>query len=212
MYAGLAILAGIIFLFFGFRLFKPVLALGGFMSLSILTFVVMLNLESNSVDFGGTRDIIFIVSCTIAGLVGAVMMVFFWKLGLFFVGALGGLCFAIFFLSWKENGIIDEGLVRLVFIIASAISCGLLVVYFEKKMIIILTSISGSVLITAGVDNFIQVGFLAAIHTFITNHGTFTVSSSMYGLLGSMVFLALVGVLVQSNLTGRSKIFFNPQK
>lgn len=202
---------GVVFLFYGFRLFKPILAMSGFLSFALLTFVVLLNLEFKGVDIGGNRNIIYVVSCAVAGIVGAGMMIFFWKLGLFFVGGLGGFAFAVFVLSWKDNGLIDEGLIRPVFVIASVISCALLAVYFEKPMIIFLTSITGSVLISAGIDNFAQLGFLAAVQTFITNQGTFVVSMPMYGLLGSMLLLAIAGGFVQSKLTGKSKRFFHSE-
>ena len=137
------ILAGLLFNFFGHRLFKPTLFLAGFYFFGVLGYMLLINIEPAS-GFGENRDTILLVAAIVFGLLGGLMSICFWKLALAVLGALGGFALGLFILSFKTGGVLDAGLARTGFLaVMSLVGC-VCMFFFQKVLIIISTSILGS--------------------------------------------------------------------
>lgn len=205
-YGVVSILAGLFLVFLGFRLVKPIVFLAGFHVGSLVTFIIIENIDVAR----GRAGMEFIPLAV--GIVTGFIAIKLFKLGIVSLAALGGFAFGTFLLSWKSKGLIEGKVERPIFLLAMSIIPAILVLFFEKPVIIVATSILGSVLTGIGIDLFAQLGFASAIRTFISNKGEAEISGKLYYLLASMIVLALVGVLVQFGVTGRHKKSFVEKK
>ncbi|KXS19049.1 hypothetical protein M427DRAFT_181860 [Gonapodya prolifera JEL478] len=106
------IVIGILFVFFGIRLFKTVLFLGGALFGGYLAFAILTNAEPD----GGykvaiSREAFYLIIILVAGLVCGFLALFLWRVGLVLLGAVGGFVLAVFLQgSYSQpNGILDHG-------------------------------------------------------------------------------------------------------
>jgi hypothetical protein len=131
-----------------------------------------------------------------------------WRLGLAAIGALGGFGLALFILSWSSNGSISSGTGRTVFIAVLAIIGSIVIQFIEKPFLIISTSFAGAFSIVYGVDIFARKGFVEAVTFFLGNDdsgGSYKVTNSVYGMLGSIIVITLIGIVVQWKFFSKHK-------
>ncbi|KAJ3063311.1 hypothetical protein HDU98_000867, partial [Podochytrium sp. JEL0797] len=98
-WGAILIATGLVLVFFGHKLVKPLLFMGGFYFLGTLTFVIMQNIESNRTDPFNNRDLAYFLSCLIFGLVGGGLALFFWRFAFGAIGAILGYAFALLLLT-----------------------------------------------------------------------------------------------------------------
>jgi hypothetical protein len=113
------------------------------------------------------------------GLVVGALFMFIWRLGLAAIGALGGLMFALFLLSWRTNGILERTLDRWIFISVFVVVGAVVIIFAERILIIVFTSLTGSFRyvgekrltfsILYGIDLFVQRGFVDAVKVFLSS-------------------------------------------
>ncbi|KAJ3300810.1 hypothetical protein HK104_000003 [Borealophlyctis nickersoniae] len=204
----IAIVAGFFFLFFGHRLFKPTLFLAGFYFFGCIGYVILINAEPYAAY--SNRETVLLVGSIAFGVVGGLLAICVWKVALAFLGALGGFFFALFILSWKEGGAINPPYGRAIFIIIMCVIGVIAIFILQKPVIIVCTSIIGAYSIVMGIDAFAQTGFAASANDFLTSSSkrsfhTFETNGKVYGLLITMIVLAVIGILAQFKINvGRS--------
>lgn len=109
---------------------------------AILAYIVMANAEPD----GGYphRDTMYICICLAVGLVVGCLLLWFHRVGLFVIGALGGFSLALIILSWKSGGVIPSKAGRIVFISVCSVGGGILILFFDKIVCIVSTALVGS--------------------------------------------------------------------
>jgi hypothetical protein len=138
----LVLILGLSFMTMGYRLFKPVCFLAGFYVGVILGYVILANVEP---DTGfNNREAILLGVCIVLGLLVGGLAMCLSSVGIWLIGGVAGFFFAMFILSWKDNGAIESVGGRGGFI---AICCGigaLLAFFFEKIIVMAGTALTGS--------------------------------------------------------------------
>jgi hypothetical protein len=209
----LMIILGFLFAFFGRKLFHITLFLAGAVFGAFLAFTILVNVEPLVTDpatgavtsaWGDKRDWIYLGVCLAVGIVCGFLSNCLWKLGLFAIGAYGGLALALFILSWSSGTVIPNDAGRTVFVVVFCIVGGVLAIMLEHHVVIVSTAVGGSYAMCFGIDCFAKTGFNQATLAVLSGHTTqFQITNNgMYGLLVSMAVLSLIGIAVQEKLTG----------
>ncbi|KAI8388165.1 uncharacterized protein BYT42DRAFT_642429 [Radiomyces spectabilis] len=188
------VLIGIYFILFGFRFFRPTLALTGFVFFATMTWIGLVN---NEPAYGYPHtEIIYICVSIGLGLLGAVLFMFLYPLGLYMVGALAGFYLAVYILSWKENLVITIKVARICFIVGMGVVMAILVFLAESYVIIFSTAVIGAYLFIFGLDFFIHTGFinswLAIFDGNQYHRNSYLVSTPIYIMLAFIAFLILL--------------------
>jgi hypothetical protein len=172
------ILIGILNCFFGYKLFKLMLAYAGFIAGFILVFAFSYN---SSRDISST-----ILLSAISGIIGAFLALALHFVGVFLIGALFGYSSG-YILGSMNNA--DTSALSL----ALALVGGCAAIMYEKFMIIISTSFSGSGMVIVGLllSSSSRSGPRNPFHNFL---------ESSYGVLTVWLFLGVCGFLVQYGL------------
>jgi len=184
---GLIILVGALQCFFGYRIFKFILGLTGFLIGGLLAGAI-----------GGTfsQELVFVLMTAIAGgLIGAFLMVAMYFVGVFLIGAMfGGILGAVIYAIAEMNP--DP-----VALLLLAVISGILSLIIQKFMIIISTGFGGAMVVVVGMALFIT-------NTVSLSHPEQmmrTGESHMYAILLSWLALGLTGVFVQYRSASREK-------
>jgi hypothetical protein len=119
--------------------------------------------------------------------------------GIFLVGALGGICFALFVIGFYPSKFTI--LAESIFIVVAAILGGIIIQFFEKPVIIVSTSFAGSYSIVYGIDTFTKTGFSKTVSIVFKDPRTFlTVVENKTGLIAcycTLVVLFILGCVLQ---------------
>ncbi len=204
------IVAGLAFLFFGYKLYKFMIFTAGFYIGGIIAYIVLVNAEPAAGY--PNREIVYLASCVAVGLVCGCLLICFVRLGLVAIGALGGFFLAMWLLSWKSNGLIDTNLGRAIFIGAMSFVGGVLVLFIERPIIYFSTSFAGSFSTIYGIDVFAQKGFTDAVRLFLGSENKLDVAqyeltNVVYAYLASILVLAVIGTYLQYRMNrGYSRI------
>ncbi|KAJ3063312.1 hypothetical protein HDU98_000868 [Podochytrium sp. JEL0797] len=197
-WGAILIATGLVLVFFGHKLFKPLLFLGGFYFLGALTFVIMQNIESNRTDPFHNRDLIYFLCCLIFGLVGGGLALFFWRFAFGAIGACLGYAVALLLLT-ALSGVFTSQIGRWILVVVCCLLFSGLIFWFETPILMAATSLGGSYATFAGLDMFVRTGFIG-----IAMHVTRGDRNSQEGagngwiwMLVGCVALALVGLACQ---------------
>jgi len=208
-----------LFVFYGRRLFRLVLALVGFLSVA---YIVHVGLEKTS--FSSTMIIMLSLA---AGVFGALLMVGVMRLGVFVIGAMCGVMSSNLFYQIVANKMNTPDnspeTLRYIVIVVMALLGGVLFVCFEPALVAVLTAFFGAYMFAAGFDHIgYRFGFWddAPLDptTFFTHPERFECSSNTPGgtachtLVGVWVVLFVVGVLFQLRLIGHQRDLFVEDK
>lgn len=208
----LLIAPGLVFLFFGYRLFKVVCFIAGFYFGCILAYIILSAAEPSSLY--NNRDLVYLLGSLAVGLAVGFLFLCIWRLGLSAIGALFGYSLAIFILSWAKNGAIESSTGRSIFIGVLTLVGAIVIIFFEKPLLIVSTSFSGAfsigkscvlTLLVYGVDVFAHKGFIQAVQYFTGNHyqiSGYQPSNTVYGMLASILVIAVLGVVIQYRIFG----------
>jgi hypothetical protein len=127
----IAIVLGLVVCFFGYRLFRIVLAIYGLVLGAVLGLLVASLL-------GAGDTYVSLIAALVGGLIGAALMATLYKVGVFLVGAVAGAVLA---------GMIGANLSsgwRVVAIVLAALLLGIVAVLFQRIVLILATAFSGS--------------------------------------------------------------------
>jgi hypothetical protein len=181
---------GALYCFFGYRVFKVVLGILGFISGALLAVWM-------AFDVFGRGQAVLILAGLLGGIIGAVLMVALYFVGIFLLGAWLGSLLGVLLTGGGENP------VATVIIVTLAVMGGIVAVFFQKLMIIISTSLGGSWSIVSGVSHFVGAGF-GPIRSF-QYHPNLRVLRSMgvqgYIMLLCWVLLGVTGIIAQYRAT-----------
>jgi len=185
---------GALYCFFGYRIFKILLGILGFISGASLAAWI-------AFDIFGREQAVLIVAGLVGGIIGAVLMVVLYFVGIFLLGAWLGSLLGVLLTGGGES------LVETVIILTLAVMGGIVAVFFQKLMVIISTSLSGSWIIVSGVFHFVE-GDFGPIRSF-QYHPSPRVLRPMdmrgYIMLLCWVLLGIAGMVVQYKITRERK-------
>lgn len=203
VYGCLAIIIGIIFLFFGIRMFRTVIAATGFMVGALVAFVLIHNIRAQH-SWGAHGDLYTLSICLVVGVVGAIVGLSIWMLALVAIGALGGLGSVLYVLSWKADLLAPHIVAfRPLILVAACVLGGILAIVYERGVIILATAIVGAIAVCSGVDVFAQTGFNGAMQQFVRNKTPPPADGATFMLLGVCGAVAILGVLIQVSVTNK---------
>ena len=176
---GLSILVGTIQCFFGYRIFKIVLGLTGFLVGGALGGAIGFEVAQ--------EEIVALVAGLLGGLIGAALLVVLYFIGIFLMGAfLGGLLGAVMFALAESSA--EPALLLILAVIA-----GVIALIFQKLMIIVSTGFGGAWSVVTGIAYF-TTGAIDPTHLEeLSRSGR----SHLYAIVLCWISLGIVGVVVQ---------------
>jgi hypothetical protein len=176
---GLGIIIGTIQCFFGYRLFKIVLGLTGFLFGAVLA--------ANIGYAMSQKEVVALLSGLVGGFIGAALLVGLYFVGVFLIGALlGAVVGAALFATAGSN---PEPVVLLILgVIGGVVAC-----IFQKFMIIVSTAFVGAWSVVLGIAHFVT-GTIDPTNA----EGLFRAGGTqLWIMLLCWMALGIVGVLVQ---------------
>jgi len=182
------VIIGLAYCFYGFKLFFFTLFITGFAFGFIITTEILRNTGAFSSSSSTTQDILIAGISLGVGLIGGLMLVCFWNIGIYIIGALLGLSVAGWLVSLLHLGTVLKLVLYIVFIIIGLV----LVHYFERPLIIIGTAWSGASLTITGVDWVVNAGLTSTA----SNQST-GISSALWGELAGFLALFILGTIHQ---------------
>jgi hypothetical protein len=189
--AALLLLGGVISCFFGYRLFRTVLALFGFVFGGMLASSV----------FGVSAGTMMVIAWVVGGLVGAFILIFAYFLGVALAGAAIGATVAnlVFSIGGRDP--------RAVVVILCAVAGAIAATYLQRYFIIVFTAFGGAWTMIVGA--MALVGDRAALKA--ATSGDVWVAYPLNPAPGqrwvvyAWLFLSLLGAAVQVGITGGEK-------
>lgn len=195
--AVLLITLGLFFCFMGKRVFKPFLVIAGFAA-GVLLAVFGLSWFDYVIG-PAHRNLISWIIIVVCGLLVAGACLYAWRIGVYAAAGLGGAALAVFVLSLKAGGVIENFMGRQATIIAFSALAIVAAIFLEDVAIVAATAISGALAATVGADFFLKTGFAVQVWDMIY-HRTFTLShfdNSMYYMFVATLILAVLGAVAQ---------------
>ncbi|KAG0350032.1 hypothetical protein BG005_010425 [Podila minutissima] len=194
---GVLLAVGLVLGLFGFRYLQFSLLLTGFIGGGIAAFAILTNTEPSTL--WSNRILIYVSVCVAAGLLIGLLMLALGKFATWVLGGAGGLALGVYILSWKDGGLIHNTAGR-IGLMAGAAALGMLLSCFLGSLTVIFaTVLIGGYMFTLGLDMFLRTGFLENYkHLFKTGSQVpYTLNGGIYGMLGVLSFMFLLGYLVQ---------------
>ncbi|KAJ3063315.1 hypothetical protein HDU98_000871 [Podochytrium sp. JEL0797] len=193
VWGGVMIASGIALVFFGHKLYRPLLFLGGFYFFAGLTFVIMQNIEVSRQELFHNRDLVYFICCIVFGLIGGGLAVFFWKLAFFVIGAGLGYALALIVLT-ALSGVFTNNVARYVLIAAFCLIFGFLIFWLETPLLIAATAVGGSYIAFMGIDVFARTGFVEISQDILTGQSIHAdITTKWAWMLAGCVLVALLG-------------------
>ena len=175
------IASGMITCFYGYRLFKIVLAITGFVTGGTLAWTVL-----TTAGYGQT---VMIAGTFLAGLVGGIAMVSLFFAGVFLFGCSMGLLMAVLLLSTIGSEL------NVVVVSIFALVNGLVTLWFRKVLVVASTALTGAWSVLSGIAYFVGdldlVGALAKPELLRTQGGLY------YAVLALWLLLGISGIAIQ---------------
>ncbi|OQR84734.1 hypothetical protein ACHHYP_12992 [Achlya hypogyna] len=202
--AGVAIGLGLIVAIAGYKLFRPVLFVSGFIVGAVPAYLLAEVLFKNASYEATACWISFVAGGVLAG--AAVLCL--WRLGIFIIGAAAGVLLAFVcntsfgYKLWPSN---PSGMLY-VLIVVLALVGGLLARWLERPMLIVATSFFGAASCVWGVGYFAggypSGNHLEALRTQSAN-GTyaFAIGGAWWGYMAATLILFVLGMFVQFRKT-----------
>ncbi|KAJ3361821.1 hypothetical protein GGF32_006997 [Allomyces javanicus] len=198
------IVTGLLFTFAGMKMMRICLFLAGAYLFAGFAFGILQTVEPAG-GFGNRKAVYWGVGIA-AALVGGALMVFFYKVGMFAIGAFGGYSLALWILALSSGGLIASKTGQIILIVVLALVGGIAMLYIEKHAVRICTAIGGAYFTMVGIDVFARTGFYNSTVAFLGGQSsTYTTSAKVYGMIAGYVVLAVLGIVVQYRTTRNSK-------
>ncbi len=130
-YAAIAVAAGLVECFFGYRIFRFILGVAGFVAAAVF-------FGSLGYELSGGSEPVSIIAGLAGGVLGACLFYYLYIIGVFFLGAILGFTIAMYVFSLMNMDVIPAVLY------GAAIISGALAAVFQKPMLIIAPAFGGS--------------------------------------------------------------------
>ncbi|ORX49151.1 hypothetical protein DM01DRAFT_1338340 [Hesseltinella vesiculosa] len=184
------------FAIFGYRFFRPTLALIGFIFFAEMTWI---GLANNEPQFGYTNAAIIYICVSMGiGVIGAILFAFMHAFFLYFIGVVAGIFFAIFLMSWKESLVIQVQVARICFTVGMGVVWGGTIYLLELYSVIVATSFIGAYLFIMGLDFFAHTAFVNSWRFFLdTNkyhYNAYVINMQTYIMLAFVIVLTLISI------------------
>jgi hypothetical protein len=187
----LSIGLGVVYCFFGYRFFKVILAILGFISGAYMAAAIGFNL------LGREQAVLVILAGLAGGVIGAVLVVVFYFIGIFLLGAWLGSLLGILLTGGGESTL------EIAIILVLALIGGVVALMLQKLMIVISTALSGSWAIVSGALQLVG-GGLGPVRPF-QYHPNLRALRPMgargYVMLLCWVLIGIAGMVVQYRIT-----------
>ncbi|PBK77442.1 hypothetical protein ARMSODRAFT_949365 [Armillaria solidipes] len=183
----------------------------GFYTLSLVCFVLIIRfgvLEAVNPPSQTIRGM-FVLACSVAGIAGGAIAIFFWKAARYCIGAWGGLAFGWWIQCFRNGGLISSVGLRWILYIGCAV-IGFVLSTIPKihyHILLISTAFVGASALMLGVDCYTtaglkefyvwNLGFRSLFPKFQDNGIRYPVSQSIQIELGLLGAVALMGAAVQ---------------
>ncbi len=176
---GLSILVGAVQCFFGYRIFKIILGLTGFLLGAALGGAIGYSIWP--------QEVAALAAGLVGGIIGAAVLVALYFFGVFLIGAfLGGVLGQVFFAVAESN---PQPAVMLIV----AVIVGVVALFFQKFMIIVSTGFGGAWIVVVGIAYFTTGAIdLTNLERMYRSGGSLT-----YAMLLCWIALGIIGVIVQ---------------
>jgi len=181
---------GVVYCFFGYRIFRILLGILGFILGASMAVAI-------AFDIFGREQVVVILAGLVGGIIGAVLMVVLYFVGIFLLGAWLGSLLGVLLTGGGGST------VETVIILVLAVIGGIVAILLQKLMIIISTALSGSWGIVSGTFHFLG-GDLGPIRSLL-QYPNPRILRSMgvpgYIMLLGWVLLGIAGIVVQYKTT-----------
>ncbi|KAI8142445.1 hypothetical protein BJV82DRAFT_714040 [Fennellomyces sp. T-0311] len=189
------ILLGCYLMVFGYRCFRPTLAVSGFLTFGLITWIGMANSQSAR---GYTNNAITMIAVPAGlGILGAVLYAsFLWNVSIYLVGGMGGLAFGLFICCWREDLVVRQDVPRACFLIAIAVFFAALTFFLERYVILFSSSFVGGYTFIVGIDFIAHTGYTAGIKSIIDHNQLhrvkYIIDKRVYGIMSVIIVLFLI--------------------
>ena len=210
----IAFVVGAVICFFGYRLFKIMVFLSGFVPAGGCTFILLNSHTSLHVW------VQIAIACGV-GLCAGLLLLFLQVVAIFLLGACGGFVLGIYVQSFVGGGLIDNEIGKWCFIAGLAAVGGIIALLLAKFVIILVTSFGGAFAVVIAVDTWaggeLSTAFRNVFQEQTQNsksnddHDLNHLSTMSKVFLGGAALLAVTGVFVQLFVTAR-KYHHDPKK
>ncbi|KAJ3043338.1 hypothetical protein HDV00_005341 [Rhizophlyctis rosea] len=190
------IVTGLVMVFLGHKLIKPICFIVGFYAGGIVALLILSAIENRGTSYGDHRDLIYIITAIILGLMFGGMFLCLMRLAFFALGGLLGFVIATAILSAVTGGPIATGLGRGLFIAGFVILFAILVAVIERPILVLATAFVGAFGVAVGVDAFVQAGLANAV-TILVHGGRVQLGTILWVEIGGFALLGLIGTAVQ---------------
>jgi hypothetical protein len=161
----IALVAGLLFLFAGSRLVRPILFLAGLYVGATVAYTILTRAEPLR-PYANRQDVLLGSSIAIGVVVGLLAIALV-RVGLTLVGALGGFFLAMWIASWSAS--IYPSTAFLVILVLCIVAGAVAIHWAERHLFIWATSITGAYSFLFGVDVFADVGLGAYLHALLAS-------------------------------------------
>ncbi|HML95660.1 MAG TPA: TMEM198/TM7SF3 family protein [Thermodesulfobacteriota bacterium] len=179
-YAAIAVAAGLVECFFGYRIFRFILGVAGFVAAAVF-------FGSLGYELSGGSEPVSIIAGLAGGVLGACLFYYLYIIGVFFLGAILGFTIAMYVFSLINVEVIPAVLY------GAAIISGALAAVFQKPMLIIATAFGGSFAAVTGGAYLIYRNFYPLDPGFLGNLG----EDQLYRMAMIWFALGVFGLVVQ---------------
>ncbi|KAI9491048.1 hypothetical protein BDB00DRAFT_834981 [Zychaea mexicana] len=188
------IVLGLYLMVFGFRCFRPTLAVAGFLTFGLITWVGMTNSQSAN---GFTNDAITMLAVPAGlGVLGAILYSFLWNVSIYLVGGMGGLAFGLFILCWREDLVITQNVPRACFLVAISLFFAAITFFGERYVVLFATSFTGAYIFIVGIDFLTHTGYIAGVKSVLDQNPLhrvkYTIDRKVYGMMAVIIVLFLI--------------------
>lgn len=211
MLGAILILTGLPSAFWGHKNRWSSFFLIGFYSLSLVCFVLIIRFGVLQAVNPPSQTIrgMFVLACSVAGIAGGAIAIFFWKAARYCIGAWGGLAFAWWIQCFHNGGLISSVGLRWILYIGCAV-IGFVLSTIPKvhyHILLISTAFVGASALMLGIDCYTtaglkefyvwNLGFRSLFPKFQDNGIRYPVSQTIQIELGLLGAVALMGAAVQ---------------
>ncbi|OBZ88742.1 hypothetical protein A0J61_03204 [Choanephora cucurbitarum] len=159
------IILGLYLMVFGFRSFRITLAVCGFLTFGLITWVGMAN---NQPYYGYiNNDVTMIAVPAGLGILGAIIYALFWNISIYLVGALGGFALALYVLCCRSDLLITQVVARAAFLVALPVFMSFVTFFAERYILLFTFAFTGAYCFIVGIEFLAHTGYLAGIKSIL---------------------------------------------
>ncbi|ORX61670.1 hypothetical protein DM01DRAFT_319139 [Hesseltinella vesiculosa] len=175
------------------------MAVYGFLALGLVTWVGLTNCQPEG---GYINDGVTMLAVPAGlGVLGAVICFIVWIVGMYVIGAVAGLAFALFVLCWRQDLVISSMVARICFLTAMPLVFAGATFFLERHIILVSTAFVGAYLFTLAVDLLARTGYAAGVRTLLDRNPAhavdYNLTKNVYVLLAVTLLLFLISCALQ---------------